>query len=555
MAAQAALHRGALDRDARRRSCTSASSRAAASPIRTDRDGRAYRDAPRARARPALVADCLRDAQALPARARARALLGARARARLSESPSSRCALRPPTRATPMPSIAREAATNEGGTRLLLALERVARGAARGGEGCCRTLILSMTESAEDVLAALRCARTRRSGTTPRRASRSTSSRSSNAASARREPRDLARAARRPVVPRARHPARRAGDHGRLQRLRQRGGPARGERRAAPRRKRRCPRSPPQPACACASSTAEARRSRAAEVPRSRPSSRFRAGAWTAATRPPSRAKRSTTSTGAPSWRCAPSSSSSAARSCTRSTPQESLAGSDEHRYFELFEELAEVGRRVYRALVWENPRFAEFFFAATPLEEIAQLPIGSRPSKRQAGGLEALRAIPGSSPGRKRGPSSRLGTAWAARSPRSVTDGRPGAFSRWRSAGRSFARCSTTSRWSSPRPTSPSRRATPSSPTCAPRRGVADHRRGAREDHAVGEDAHQEPRGARAQPHAQAIDPAAQPLRRPAEPRSRSSSVETKRAGHEDAARPLLLTVNEIAAGMRNTG
>jgi phosphoenolpyruvate carboxylase len=66
-----------------------------------------------------------------------------------------------------------------------------------------------------------------------------------------------------------------------------------------------------------------------------------------------------------------------------------------ERRFGELFDELAEVGRRVYRALVWENPRFVEFFFAATPVEEISRLPIGSRPSKRHAGGLDALRAIP----------------------------------------------------------------------------------------------------------------------------------------------------------------
>jgi len=66
-----------------------------------------------------------------------------------------------------------------------------------------------------------------------------------------------------------------------------------------------------------------------------------------------------------------------------------------ERRYIEIFEELAQVGRSVYRALVWENALFEEFFFAATPLEEIAQLPIGSRPSKRHAGGIEALRAIP----------------------------------------------------------------------------------------------------------------------------------------------------------------
>ena len=74
---------------------------------------------------------------------------------------------------------------------------------------------------------------------------------------------------------------------------------------------------------------------------------------------------------------------------------QEQALPSDKERFTKVFEELAVVGRKVYRALVWDNPRFAEFFFAATPLEEIAQLPIGSRPTKRQAGGLEVLRAIP----------------------------------------------------------------------------------------------------------------------------------------------------------------
>ncbi len=67
----------------------------------------------------------------------------------------------------------------------------------------------------------------------------------------------------------------------------------------------------------------------------------------------------------------------------------------DERRYAEAFEELAEEGRRAYRALVWEHPRFVDFFTTATPLDEIARLPIGSRPSKRKAGGLESLRAIP----------------------------------------------------------------------------------------------------------------------------------------------------------------
>ena len=74
---------------------------------------------------------------------------------------------------------------------------------------------------------------------------------------------------------------------------------------------------------------------------------------------------------------------------------QDQPSSDAERRYVEVFKRLAETGRRVYRSLVWENPRFPEFFLSATPYEEIAQLPIGSRPSKRYAGGLEAVRAIP----------------------------------------------------------------------------------------------------------------------------------------------------------------
>jgi phosphoenolpyruvate carboxylase len=67
----------------------------------------------------------------------------------------------------------------------------------------------------------------------------------------------------------------------------------------------------------------------------------------------------------------------------------------DEKTFREAFDTLAETGRKTYRALVWEDPRFVEFFMAATPVEQISALPIGSRPSKRKAGGLESLRAIP----------------------------------------------------------------------------------------------------------------------------------------------------------------
>ncbi|WP_342374588.1 phosphoenolpyruvate carboxylase [Myxococcus stipitatus] len=67
----------------------------------------------------------------------------------------------------------------------------------------------------------------------------------------------------------------------------------------------------------------------------------------------------------------------------------------DEQAFRAAFDTLAETGRVAYRSLVWEDPRFLELFMAATPVEEIAALPIGSRPSKRKAGGLESLRAIP----------------------------------------------------------------------------------------------------------------------------------------------------------------
>ncbi|MBL0696603.1 phosphoenolpyruvate carboxylase [Comamonas sp. JC664] len=66
-----------------------------------------------------------------------------------------------------------------------------------------------------------------------------------------------------------------------------------------------------------------------------------------------------------------------------------------ERTFRKAFDTLAETGRKAYRSLVWEDPRFLEFFTTATPVEEIASLPIGSRPSKRRAGGLDTLRAIP----------------------------------------------------------------------------------------------------------------------------------------------------------------
>ncbi|MDB5839881.1 MAG: phosphoenolpyruvate carboxylase [Herminiimonas sp.] len=61
-----------------------------------------------------------------------------------------------------------------------------------------------------------------------------------------------------------------------------------------------------------------------------------------------------------------------------------------------LMEELSERAYQAYRNLVYETPGFTDYFFAATPIAEIAQLNIGSRPASRKASRrIEDLRAIP----------------------------------------------------------------------------------------------------------------------------------------------------------------
>ena len=58
-------------------------------------------------------------------------------------------------------------------------------------------------------------------------------------------------------------------------------------------------------------------------------------------------------------------------------------------------DDLALRSRAHYRALVHERADFPDYFRLATPIDVIERLHIGSRPSKRRAGGIEALRAIP----------------------------------------------------------------------------------------------------------------------------------------------------------------
>ncbi|MBH8566521.1 phosphoenolpyruvate carboxylase [Nostoc sp. CENA67] len=63
----------------------------------------------------------------------------------------------------------------------------------------------------------------------------------------------------------------------------------------------------------------------------------------------------------------------------------------------EIMEELAARSRQHYRNLIYEQPDFIDFFHQVTPIEEISQLQISSRPARRPSGkkDLSSLRAIP----------------------------------------------------------------------------------------------------------------------------------------------------------------
>ncbi|MDD4962389.1 MAG: phosphoenolpyruvate carboxylase [Gallionella sp.] len=64
--------------------------------------------------------------------------------------------------------------------------------------------------------------------------------------------------------------------------------------------------------------------------------------------------------------------------------------------YHRIMEVLSLSAFKVYRNLVYDTPGFTEYFFTATPIREIAELNIGSRPSARKASDrIEDLRAIP----------------------------------------------------------------------------------------------------------------------------------------------------------------
>lgn len=68
----------------------------------------------------------------------------------------------------------------------------------------------------------------------------------------------------------------------------------------------------------------------------------------------------------------------------------------DWHEFEAAMREMSALSFKAYRALVYETEGFTEFFRSATPINEIAQLNIGSRPSSRKPSlRIEDLRAIP----------------------------------------------------------------------------------------------------------------------------------------------------------------
>ena len=65
-------------------------------------------------------------------------------------------------------------------------------------------------------------------------------------------------------------------------------------------------------------------------------------------------------------------------------------------KFTEAMDRLSEHAFRAYRSLVFETPRFNEYFRASTVIDEISSLNIGSRPASRKATGeITDLRAIP----------------------------------------------------------------------------------------------------------------------------------------------------------------
>ncbi|MDP1523664.1 MAG: phosphoenolpyruvate carboxylase [Methylotenera sp.] len=76
--------------------------------------------------------------------------------------------------------------------------------------------------------------------------------------------------------------------------------------------------------------------------------------------------------------------------------PQDQLPKPQRRAYEMLMDQLSATAMTTYRNLVYETPGFADYFFSSTPISEIAELNLGSRPASRKSTQrIEDLRAIP----------------------------------------------------------------------------------------------------------------------------------------------------------------
>jgi phosphoenolpyruvate carboxylase len=85
-----------------------------------------------------------------------------------------------------------------------------------------------------------------------------------------------------------------------------------------------------------------------------------------------------------------------AAGSVALATAMPEHRGNDMPEWHEMMQVIADVSRDTYRNLVFDSPRFYDYFRRSTPIDLIERMRIGSRPSSRRGGeGVEDLRAIP----------------------------------------------------------------------------------------------------------------------------------------------------------------
>jgi phosphoenolpyruvate carboxylase len=85
-----------------------------------------------------------------------------------------------------------------------------------------------------------------------------------------------------------------------------------------------------------------------------------------------------------------------AAATLLASLERPSLSGASRTHFASAMEQISKEAFRAYRSLVYESAGFTEFFRQMTPLVEISELKIGSRPASRtNSTRIEDLRAIP----------------------------------------------------------------------------------------------------------------------------------------------------------------